>query len=313
MNKPAHNKSSAPAPIGGSGNLADSSSTGTGSKKITRRQFLARGAATLIGAGLLTGGYSWQGETRWLDITRMTLSWKQLPSAFSGMKLVHFSDVHLGFNKDAGDVKRLVRHIREAEPDLICFSGDIVDSYPEDLTESVPLLAGLTAPMGKFAVLGNHDYKHAEQLVGLLEDAGFKVLRNDHVLIRKGEAAIAVAGMEDYLINSPGPDPKMAMGGIPPDLFTVLLMHEPDYADFVQDYSIQLQLSGHSHGGQIRIPFVGAPFLPDGSTKYISGLYTVGEQNRKLYVNRGFGETYMPFRFMCRPELTVFTLRRTEG
>ncbi|AHV98742.1 metallophosphoesterase [Paenibacillus sabinae] len=313
MNKPAHNKSSAPAPIGGSGNLADSSSTGTGGKKITRRQFLARGAATLIGAGLLTGGYSWQGETRWLDITRMTLSWKQLPSAFSGMKLVHFSDVHLGFNKDVDDVKRLVRHIREAEPDLICFSGDIVDSYPEDLTESVPLLASLTAPMGKFAVLGNHDYKHAEQLVGLLEAAGFKVLRNDHVLIRKGEAAIAVTGMEDYLINSPGPDPKKAMGGIPPGMFTVLLMHEPDYADFVQDYSIQLQLSGHSHGGQIRIPFVGAPFLPDGSTKYISGLYTVGEPNRKLYVNRGFGETYMPFRFMCRPELTVFTLRRTEG
>ncbi|QWU15286.1 hypothetical protein SAMN04487895_10852 [Paenibacillus sophorae] len=313
MNEPAQNKSTVSATGGGRGNLADLPSTGTGGKKITRRQFLARGAAALIGAGLLTGGYSWKGEPSWLEINNLTLEWKELPASFSGLKLVHFSDVHLGFNKDAGDVKRLIRHIREAEPDLICFSGDIVDSYPEDLEDSVPLFAGLTAPMGKFAVLGNHDYKHAEQLVGLLEAAGFKVLRNGHVLIRRGDESIAVAGMEDYLINSPGPDPKAAMGGIPPGTFTVLLMHEPDYADFVQEYSIQLQLSGHSHGGQIRIPFMGAPFVPDGSVKYISGLYTVGNQRMKLYVNRGFGETYMPFRFMCRPELTVFTLRRMEG
>ncbi|WP_025702611.1 metallophosphoesterase, partial [Paenibacillus forsythiae] len=180
MNEPAQNKSITSASGGGQGHLADVP-PGPGGRKITRRQFLARGAAALIGAGLLTGGYSWQGETRWLDISRLTLDWKELPAAFSGMKLVHFSDVHLGFNKDAGDVKRLISHIRKAEPDLICFSGDIVDSYPEDLEESVPLFAGLTAPMGKYAVLGNHDYKHAEKLVGLLEAAGFRVLRNGHV------------------------------------------------------------------------------------------------------------------------------------
>ncbi|MNB95711.1 putative metallophosphoesterase [compost metagenome] len=308
MTEPNSNLPLSPVPEGGGKSPVSADSTGAGKRRITRRQFLARGAATVVGAGLLTGGYSWQGEPRWLETTRLTLSWKELPAAFSGMKLVHLSDVHLGFNKDAGDVKRLIPHIQAANPDMVVLSGDIVDSYSEDLEESVPLFAELKPPLGKFAILGNHDYKNAEKLIGFLEQAGFTVLRNRHVLVTKGDASIAIAGMEDVLIGVPGPDPKAALGGIPPGTFTLLLMHEPDYADQVQDYSIQLQLSGHSHGGQIRLPIAGPLFVPKGATKYVSGLYTVGTQQMKLYVSRGFGETYMPFRFMCRPEITVFTL-----
>lgn len=277
-------------------------------RKISRRQFLARGAATVFGAGLLTSGYVWQGEPNWLETTRLELPLKNLPSAFSGTRLVHFSDVHLGFNKDAHDVKRLVKHIKEVQPDLICFTGDIVDSEAEDLTDSVALLAELTAPLGKYAIFGNHDYKNTELLTRLLQSAGFVVLRNQSYLIKQGGAMIAVAGLEDMLKGSP--DPEAALKDIPEDTFTVLLMHEPDYADTAEAYPFHLQLSGHSHGGQVRLPFVGAAYTPFGAVKYINGLYYTTKKAMPVYVNRGFGETYMPFRLLCRPELTVFTLRR---
>lgn len=279
-----------------------------GRRTMTRRQFLVRGAGALAGAALLTGGYAWQGEPNWLEVNRLELPLKELPSAFAGTRLIHFSDVHLGFNKDARDVARLVKHIREEQPDLICFTGDMVDSYAEDLTDSVPVLAELEAPLGKYAILGNHDYKNTELLTKLLKEAGFQVLRNQSYLIRQGGAVIAVAGLDDMLHGKP--DPEAAVKDIPDGTFTVLLMHEPDYADIAEAYPFHLQLSGHSHGGQIRLPLAGAPFTPYGSRKYIDGLYYTENTGMPVYVNRGFGETMMPLRFLCRPELTVFTLRR---
>ncbi|MNC00413.1 putative metallophosphoesterase [compost metagenome] len=281
---------------------------GASRSRMTRRQFLARGTSALFGAGLLTGGYVWQGEPNWLEVTELELQLRQLPPAFAGTRLVHFSDVHLGFNKDAGDVKRLVKHIKEARPDMICFTGDIVDSDAEDLNDSVALLAELTAPLGKYAIFGNHDYKNTELLTRLLQSAGFVVLRNQAYVISRGGERIAVAGLEDMLKGNP--DPAAALKDVPADMFTVLLMHEPDYADTAEGYPFNLQLSGHSHGGQIRLPLVGAPYTPYGSTKYISGLYYTAAKAMPVYVNRGFGETYMPLRLLCRPELTVFTLRR---
>ncbi|MHA6534663.1 metallophosphoesterase [Paenibacillus sp. BAC0078] len=282
--------------------------TNGGGRKLTRRQFLTRGAAAVFSAGLLTSGYAWQGEPNWLDITRMELAFKDLPSAFAGSRLVHFSDVHLGFNKDAKDLSRLVAHIKEAKPDIICFTGDIVDSFAEDLEDSVAILAELSAPLGKYAILGNHDYKNTELLTRLLTSAGFRVLRNQSYLIKQGGATLAVAGLDDLLHGKP--DPQAALQGVPEGTFTLLMMHEPDYADIAEAYPFHLQLSGHSHGGQIRLPFVGAAYTPYGSEKYISGLYYTEKKAMPVYVNRGFGETVMPFRFLCRPELTIMTLRR---
>ncbi|GGF60186.1 metallophosphoesterase [Paenibacillus albidus] len=294
-------------PAQGSGKKTSPDRTG-GRPKITRRQFLARGAATVIGAGLLAGGYAWQGEPRWLDVTSLDLRLQDLPSAFAGVRLVQFSDTHLGFNKDERDLARLAAQITKAEPDLILFTGDIVDSEPGDLVSSVPILAELKAPLGKFAILGNHDYKNTGRLTGLWQQAGFTVLRNESYLIKRGGASMAVTGLDDLLHGKP--DPEAALKGVPPGTFTVLMMHEPDYADIAETYPFHLQLSGHSHGGQIRLPLVGAPFTPYGSLKYISGLYYTPVNAMPVYVNRGFGETLMPLRFMCRPELTVMTLHR---
>ncbi|MCL6603798.1 MAG: metallophosphoesterase [Paenibacillus sp.] len=276
--------------------------------KISRRKFLGRSIAAFIGAGILTGGYAWKGEPNWLEITRLELPLEGLPSAFDGIKVVHFSDTHLGFNTDASDLSDLVNNIEKEAPDLICFTGDIVDSEADDFIAAVPVLARLSAPLGKFAIFGNHDYKHTEQLAELLKAAGFRLLRNESSLIKRGNEVIAVAGLEDMLHGKP--DPQAAVKDIPEGTFTLLLMHEPDYADRVESYPFNLQLSGHSHGGQIRLPLLGALFTPYGSQKYIAGLYYTDVKKMPVYVNRGFGETYMPFRLLCRPELTVFTLRR---
>lgn len=143
---------------------------------------------------------------------------------------------------------------------MICFTGDMVDSDAEDLSDSVALLAELTAPLGKYAIFGNHDYKNTELLTRLLTNAGFVVLRNQSYVISRGGERIAVAGLEDMLKGSP--DPAAALKDIPADMFTLLLMHEPDYADTAEGYPFNLQLSGHSHGGQLRLPFVGAPYTP---------------------------------------------------
>ncbi|MDQ0196727.1 metallophosphoesterase [Paenibacillus wynnii] len=294
---------------GSSHKQPDPSMQGFNDTKISRRKFLGRGIAALIGAGLLTGGYAWKAEPNWLEITRMDLMLDDLPSAFNGIKVVHFSDTHLGFNKDADDLSALVADIEKEAPDLICFTGDIVDSESSDLIAAVPVLARLSAPLGKFAIFGNHDYKHTDQLAQLFKEAGFRLLRNESSLIKRGNEVIAVAGLEDLLHGKP--DPQATVKNIPEGTFTLLLMHEPDYADTAEAYPFNLQLSGHSHGGQIRLPLLGALFTPYGSQKYIAGLYYTEAKKMPVYVNRGFGETYMPFRLLCRPELTVFTLRRS--
>jgi uncharacterized protein len=292
-------------PIGG--RPADPGKQGVLNRKITRRQFLGRGISAIIGAGMLTGGYAWQGEPNWLDVKRLELPLLQLPTGFDGIRVAHFSDAHLGFNKDAEDLAELVNRIRDAGPEMICFTGDIVDSNAEDLIPAVPVLASLHAPLGKYAILGNHDYKNTGMLTELWKSAGFQVLRNESQLIRRGNEVIAVAGLEDLLHGKP--DPEAASKNIPEGTFTLLLMHEPDYANMAEAYPFHLQLSGHSHGGQIRMPLLGAVFTPFGSQKYIAGLYYTEATRMPVYVNRGFGETYMPFRLLCRPELTLLTLR----
>ncbi|MDO7907033.1 metallophosphoesterase [Paenibacillus sp. JX-17] len=274
----------------------------------SRRAFLKKAAGAAIGVGLL-GGYAGWWEPRHLEINRLNLSLSGLPAAFAGMKIVHFSDVHLGYHTDAEDFKRLAALIQAEQPDVLCFTGDIVDDHPYSMLESIDSMAGLNAPLGKFAVLGNHDYKWVSRpdgLPGLYPRTGFQLLRNEHVWIQKGKDAIAMIGLEDQIEGKV--KLAQAVDGIPSEAFRILLMHEPDYADTAAASGFALQLSGHSHGGQVRLPFVGALITPLGGRRYIQGLHYIGETHMPLYVNRGFGMTRLPIRFLCRPELTVLTL-----
>jgi predicted MPP superfamily phosphohydrolase len=279
-------------------------------KNMTRRQFLRLSASSVIGAGLLTGGYSWLWEPKQLSIESVQLHLNRLPSNFNGLKIVQFSDVHLGFHFDDKAMKNLVEAISSQSPDIICFTGDIVDNDSDAMIKAIPDLSSLQAPFGKFAVLGNHDYwGQPVEIRRMLQESGFTVLQNSHVILRKQDSMIAIVGLENLLHGTP--DLEKALEGVSEETFSLLLIHEPDYADTASLYPIDVQLSGHSHGGQVRIPFLGAITTPIGSRRYIQGLYNLEPSGMQLYVNRGVGVTQLPIRFLCRPELSVFTLNKS--
>lgn len=278
------------------------------SGRMTRRAFLKRSGAAILGAGMVAGGYASFWEPGQLDMIRLSFRCPRLPAAFDGIRIALFSDLHLGFYSRKSVIAKLAEAIEGESPDLVLFTGDAVDSEAEALREYLPLLASMNGKLGKFAILGNHDYMiHPDLVADMLKIAGFQVLRNGNALVERLGAKIAIVGLEDGLKGFP--DPDEGLRGIPNGLFTLLMMHEPDYADTASAYPFDMQLSGHSHGGQVRFPLIGAMLTPPGAKRYVMGTYAVGERAMPLYVNRGIGETHLPIRFLCTPELTVITLR----
>ncbi len=164
-------------------------------------------------------------------------------------------------------------------------------------------LASLQGPLGVYACLGNHDYwTDPDAIARALGRAGVRVLRNEGVEVAEG---LWVAGLDDVWEGQPSLD--MALKGMPSDAATVVIVHEPDYADEVTaDGRVMLMVSGHTHGGQVRLPLLGPPILPYLGQRYPAGLYTLGDMT--LYVSRGVGLISPPVRFNCRPEVTLLTL-----
>ncbi len=195
------------------------------------------------------------------------------------------------------------------KPDLIVLLGDYVWRDVETIFDLAPVLAGLDARHGVFAATGNHDYWTDIDVISLgLEEAGLPLLINQGVPISVGEKGLYLAGLDDGWSGEP--DLQTTMRDLMPGTTTVLLAHEPDLADkYALDERIALQLSGHSHGGQIRRRGVGALILPYLAWKYDMGLYKVNEM--WLYTNRGLGVTNEPVRYNCSPEITEIILVRS--
>ncbi|MEK8130797.1 metallophosphoesterase [Paenibacillus filicis] len=283
-------------------------------KKTSRRSFLSKAALTLLGIVALPPAavaYARYAEPKWLDIERVTLRTPRLPQAMDGLKVVQFSDTHLGFHYDAASLTQLADIINKLEPDILCFTGDLVDyAVGSEGSAYAEALGRMQAGLGKFAVLGNHDYfKGGDVVVAkTLAAGGFRVLRNQAARVQKGNGSMWVAGVEDMWYGKP--DIARSLNAVNPDDYVLLLSHSPDYADTVVDFPVDVQLSGHSHGGQVRIPFYGHVVVPKFAEKYVIGHYNLGERDFQLYVNRGIGVSQQPIRFNCRPELTCFTLKR---
>jgi uncharacterized protein len=289
------------------------------SEQITRRQFIKRAAGTILTiGGISTGGYFYarEMEPRMLDVTRHTVVNTSLPAGFDGVKIIQFSDTHIGFQYTVGQLEKLASLINEQNSDLIVFTGDLLDD-PKHFTEKdkiIALLSQLQAPLGKFAVYGNHDHGGygSDLYKDIMDQSGFTLLLNNasEVKLLDG-SSIWISGIDDAMLGRP--DLGAAMSKIPKNSFAVLLSHAPDKADEAANYPIQLQLSGHSHGGQIQIPFYGPLVTPPFAEKYVEGFYDAEANNDfKLYVNRGLGTTRLPFRFLSQPELAVFTLSKQE-
>ncbi|SDN76482.1 hypothetical protein SAMN04487897_104335 [Paenibacillus sp. yr247] len=282
---------------------------------ISRRAFLKKGAVlagSFIASGGLLGSYSSYIEPKWYEFTRITLSFERLPNAFHGLKLLHFSDMHIGHYFDIKDLEHVVKLIHNETVDIICFTGDLFDAdISEDPVLTSQLLGSLEAPLGKWAVLGNHDkWIGTNYTLPILYQGGFQTLANAYQTITYKGQAIQIAGVEDMLTGKP--DIAKTLSGANAKMFTLLLSHCPDFADQAAGYAIDLQLSGHSHGGQIRLPIVGAVFTPLGGKNYVKGLQEVPDSKMLVYTTRGIGTTALPIRLMCRPEITVITLEKRK-
>lgn len=279
---------------------------------ISRKTFISKAMKWLggiVGLGVATGAYAYGWERTWLDVVRITLTIPGLRDRYKGTKLIHFSDVHLGHFMGTNDLQAVVAVIQEEHPDVICFTGDLVDESISPLAAAVPILSQLQAPLGKFAVLGNHDYRIDQQksVQEGLTASGFEVLENRHVVVTKNGESLYIAGVEDVLHGKP--DLARAIADIPEGENVILLAHEPDFADEAAKHPIHLQLSGHSHGGQVRLPWIGHLVTPPLARKYVQGLHRVGPDQMPVYTNRGLGTTILPVRLFCRPEITVLTLQ----
>ncbi len=281
---------------------------------LSRREFLRKGI--WVGAGTVAlGGYAGLYEPNHILTKTVDVPIRNLPEALAGIRVVQISDIHYGDFLGRSHLENVVRIANDLRPELIVVTGDFVTSGGSRRTrhgaiEAEPcakLLGGLRAPSGIFAVLGNHDVLSDPRFVtAALEAQGIRVLRNASVPIERDGNRLWLAGVDDVLGHGARVDATLR--GIPLNEPVVALVHEPDFADVLCNYKVDLQLSGHSHGGQVRIPFLGAPILPELAKKYPLGMYRV--RGMQLYTNPGVGLIALPFRFNCPPEITAFNLRR---
>lgn len=283
-------------------------------RPLTRREFLRLGlwggAALVAGAGA-TSGYAFLLEPGWLDVTSVPLRLPRLPAVFDGLRVVQISDIHLDL--DWMTVERLagvIDRVIDLQPDVVLLTGDYVSGVRqlEARLEGLSThLARLEAPLGVFAVLGNHDHwVNPGAVRRALEAGGAVELRNAVWEVQRGGQSLFLCGVDDYWERKSDLNPVLAT--LPPEGCAVLLAHEPDFADFsAATGRFDLQVSGHSHGGQVVAPFYGPIVLPSYGEKYPSGLYTV--QDMWQYTNRGVGMTRPRVRINCRPEITVFTFQ----
>jgi predicted MPP superfamily phosphohydrolase len=282
---------------------AAGASMAAGLLRLAKRGWLPLAATGVLGmaAGV---AYATMIEPARPVLRHVTLRLPTLPAALDGLRIGQISDMHLGLPHTGQNTTWAVEQMRREQPDLLAFTGDFVTVYGS-IAEVPGLLRGLHAPLGMYAVSGNHDYwPDLNDVHGALSVAGITLLRNERRLLRWRGGEFWLAGVEDIWRGQP--DFCAALGGIPGGDFTVLLCHAPDAADEAARRGVDVQLSGHTHGGHVRLPVLGSPSLPRFGQRYVAGQYAVGAM--ALYVSQGLGG--MPLRFGCHPEATIFTLRR---
>ncbi|MBE7119332.1 metallophosphoesterase [Bacillus cereus] len=284
-------------------------------KQITRRNFLKTGIRTCLYTLITTSiGYYYAKyiEPHCLSVAQHTLKSPLIPKSFHGMKIIQFSDLHLGYYFSLQHLSQIVFKINAEKPDIVLFTGDLIDNY-QTYTETpfvASILRNIEAPFGKFSIYGNHDHGGygTEYYDHIMIESGFQLLKNKEKRIRLlDNSEISIFGIDDILLGKPKIEETLRRAQ--QNIYTIVLVHEPDIASQIAKYPINLQLSGHSHGGQVQLPFLGAIITPALAKHYIEGFYTI--RDLTLYVNRGLGRTRVPFRFMAKPEITLFTLQNS--
>lgn len=244
-------------------------------------------------------------EPNWFEVKQIAVSLPNLDPAFAGYKIVQISDLHAGDRIDRAQLMRVVDAVNEQSPDLVVVTGDHVSRKPRQHVEMLDVLAKLRPRDRTLAVLGNHDvYNDPTPIRTALKAAGVTLLENTVYTLERGNAKLSIAGVGDVFAQEDKLEQTIAQ--LPATGAAIMLAHEPDFADEAAATGrFGLQLSGHSHGGQVRIPFYDG-YVPELAQKYPLGRYQVGKMIQ--YTNRGIGTIKIYARFNCRPEISVFTI-----
>lgn len=278
----------------------------------TRRLFLFGAGAAALGLGAYAGTHA----RHELEIVRRVFPIRNLPASFVDMRLVQISDIHLEEYTEPWFLRQVIAQVNHLNPDMVLLTGDFVSRGPAPHSVALraaglaaEIISELKAPQ-RVAILGNHDVGvSAEWVVRELEAHGTPVLVDSYLPLERNRERLYICGSDDA--GTRIPDPFLAIPANPraPVIF---LVHEPDYLDIFRNHPrfplVDLMLSGHSHGGQIRLPGIGPLVLPPMGKRYSAGLYHADEL--QLYVNRGIGTVGLPFRLNCPAEITEITLAR---
>jgi predicted MPP superfamily phosphohydrolase len=257
-------------------------------------------------------GYSDFGEPNGFAVETVHLRLKRLPRVFSGFRVAQISDIHMGGWMNRDRLQHVADLIIAQKPDVLMITGDFLkgrsftETAKQGISDMIEILSPLASSIPTFAVLGNHDYwTNPEAIREMLRSCGITDLTNTVFAVTREDENLFLCGIDDIRHGNVRLDDVIAQ--LEEDSAAILLVHEPDFADTsAATGKFDLQISGHTHGGQIVIPFYGPPVLPPSGRKYPSGLYKVGTMFQ--YTNRGVGTDTVSIRLNCPPEITLFVL-----
>lgn len=280
-------------------------------KAMNRRKKIKLIMLSLVVVILGLGLYAVIIEPQMIRVTRQDVCIRNLPEEFDGFTIMQASDLHVAIWVKPAHIKSMVKKMMDLHPDMIVLTGDYVSMSAKYAQPTADALAGLSAPHGVYAVLGNHDYwTDSERVTSALRDTGIDVMFNENRIIRRNGAYIRLLGFDDEWEGDT--NYAKAFDGITNGDICIGIAHNPDTVLYIKGTSVSLLMTGHTHGGLVNLPFKGPLFsVTRLGPKYSSGMFDFGDT--KLYVSRGVGlGTMSHIRFRCSPEITLFTLRRVK-
>lgn len=245
-------------------------------------------------------------STAGLVIKEYGINDKSIPSEFDGFKIVHFSDLHYNTTHGKKELTKIVKKINNLRADIVVFTGDLLDDRiditKKDKEDLSKLLNDIECKLFKYGISGNHDYLD-DDIDEIFINGGFKYLRNEFEdIYLDGMDPIRIYGFPSSIKDVP--DYTVYEGD--KDIYSIVLIHEPDSLDEIIDFNPDLVFAGHSHGGQVRVPFFGALYTPVGSKKYYDEYYKV--KNTEMFISSGIGTSRMKFRFMNKPSINLYRI-----
>ena len=243
-------------------------------------------------------------STKGLVVREYAIINENIPESFNGFKIVHFTDLHYNTTIFETELKELVENINELKPDIVVFTGDLMDKFTNYDEKDIEIISSylnkIDVSIGKYTVKGNHDYSSL-YFDAVFESTDFKVLKNSSELIYfNGNIPIYLVGLDDSLEGNV----DLSIINNDQNYYSILLSHEPDIYDDVKNFNFDLILSGHSHNGQVRLPLIGSIYKVEGAKKYYDEHYILN--NTEMYISSGLGTSKYKFRFLNKPSFNFY-------